>query len=92
MVTGGVVSLPEHVEAVRPGLVTAEPKVLVPLHPMNLNDNTPYQTILNAIPTPVFVVDDDVRIADLNEVASGFSGQEKGDVLSRLLKNRFLMK
>jgi len=60
--------------------------------PMNLNDNTPYQTILNAIPTPVFVVDDDVRIADLNEVASGFSGQEKGDVLSRLLKNRFLMK
>jgi hypothetical protein len=50
---------------------------------MNLNDNTPYQTILNAIPTPVFVVDDDVRIADLNEVASGFSGQEKGDVLRR---------
>jgi hypothetical protein len=50
---------------------------------MNLNDNTLYQTILNAIPTPVFVVDDDVRITDLNQVAYSLSGQEKEAVLRR---------
>jgi PAS domain-containing protein len=48
---------------------------------MNLNDNIPYRTILNAIPSPVFIVDDDVRIADLNVVASAMSGRETGDVL-----------
>jgi hypothetical protein len=50
---------------------------------MNLDDKTLYRAILNAIPTPVFVVDDDVRIADLNDVASTLSGQEKGAVLKR---------
>lgn len=46
-------------------------------------DNTLYRSILNAIPSPVFIVDDDVRIADLNGVATSMSGQEKGAVLSR---------
>jgi PAS domain-containing protein len=50
---------------------------------MDLSDNTLYRTILNAIPSPVFIVDGDVRITDLNAVASAMSGQEKRDVLQR---------
>ena len=50
---------------------------------MDLNGNSLYRTILNAIPSPVFIVDDDVRIADLNGVASSLSGQQKDAVLKR---------
>ena len=50
---------------------------------MDLDGNSLYRTILNAIPSPVFIVDDDVRIADLNGVASAMSGQEKDTVLKR---------
>jgi PAS domain S-box-containing protein len=50
---------------------------------MNPNDNALYRTILNAIPFPVFIVDDDVRIADMNEAASAMSGQEKALLLKR---------
>jgi PAS domain-containing protein len=50
---------------------------------MDLDGNPLYRTILNAIPSPVFIVDDDVRIADLNGIASTMSGQEKETVLKR---------
>jgi PAS domain-containing protein len=50
---------------------------------MDLDGNSLYRTILNAIPSPVFIVDDDVRIADLNGIASTMSGQEKETVLKR---------
>ena len=50
---------------------------------MNLSDDSLYRSILNAIPSPVFIVDDDVRIVDLNRVASALSGQEKGAALTR---------
>jgi PAS domain-containing protein len=44
---------------------------------MSFGENTYYRTILDAIPIPVFVVDGDVRIRDLNEVAISFCGQGK---------------
>jgi PAS domain-containing protein len=50
---------------------------------MDSNDNSLYRTMLNAIPSPVFIVDDDVRITDLNEVAVTMSGQKKLSVLRR---------
>lgn len=50
---------------------------------MELNDNSLYRSILNAIPSPVFIVDDDVQIADLNGVASAMSGGEMVAVLKR---------
>jgi PAS domain-containing protein len=50
---------------------------------MDSNDNSLYRTMLNAIPSPVFIVDEDVRITDLNEVALAMSGQEKVAVLRR---------
>ena len=50
---------------------------------MNLDENIVYQSLLNAIPSPVFVVDDDVRIVDLNQAACILSGQEKRAVLRR---------
>jgi len=46
-------------------------------------DKTLYRTILNAIPSPVFIVDEDVRIIDQNEAAAAMSGQEKELVLRR---------
>ncbi len=44
---------------------------------MTFGENTYYRTILDAIPIPVFVVDSDVRIRDLNDVAISFCGQGK---------------
>lgn len=44
---------------------------------MGFSENTYYRTILDAIPIPVFVVDGDVRIRDLNDVAIRFCGQTK---------------
>jgi hypothetical protein len=44
---------------------------------MGFSENTYYRTILDAIPIPVFVVDGDVRIRDLNDVAIRFCGQGK---------------
>jgi PAS domain-containing protein len=49
---------------------------------MELSDNTLYRTIFNAIPSPVFVVDQDVRVADLNGTATTLAG-EKETVLNR---------
>ncbi len=44
---------------------------------MSFSENGQYRAILNAIPAPVFVVDDDVRIRDLNAAAIRFCGQDK---------------
>lgn len=44
---------------------------------MSFGENTYYRAILDAIPIPVFVVDGDVRIRDLNDVAVSFCGQRK---------------
>ncbi|MGA2961061.1 MAG: PAS domain-containing protein [Candidatus Korobacteraceae bacterium] len=49
---------------------------------MTFSENTYYRTILNSIPIPVFVVDSDVRIRDLNDAAIRFCGQGK-DALYR---------
>src|ERR1039457_1280838 len=50
---------------------------------MNPIDNTLYRTIFNAIPSPVFIVDDDVRITALNKVAATMSGQANEAVVTR---------
>ena len=42
-----------------------------------------YQTILNAIPLMIFVVDDDVRIIDLNDAAKAVFGPDKATILNR---------
>jgi len=42
-----------------------------------------YQTILNAIPLMIFVVDDDVRICDLNHAAATIFGLDKATILNR---------
>jgi PAS domain-containing protein len=42
-----------------------------------------YQTILNAIPLMIFVVDDDVRIHDMNDTATTVFGLDKTTVLKR---------
>ncbi len=39
--------------------------------------------IMNAIPVPIFLVDDDVRILDLNAAASGAFGLQKEAVYHR---------
>jgi PAS domain-containing protein len=57
---------------IKAGMVGAMPK-----------DNTLYRTILNAIPSPVFIVDEDVRIIDQNEAAAAMSGQKMELVLRR---------
>jgi PAS fold len=62
-----------------------------PLKPSEMH----YQTILNAIPIPAFVVDEDVAILDLNRSATHFCGQDReavyrlrgGDVLRCLHAN-----
>jgi PAS domain S-box-containing protein len=50
---------------------------------MKDKDNLYYRTILDAIPLPIFVVDADVRIQDLNEAAGAVFGLNKGTVLKR---------
>jgi PAS domain-containing protein len=45
------------------------------------NDATYYRAILDAIPLPVFIVDGDIRIRDLNAAASRTFGARKPDVL-----------
>jgi hypothetical protein len=48
------------------------------------NDNEMYyQTILNAIPLMIFLVDDDVRIRDLNNAAAAVFGLDRGTILNR---------
>ncbi len=50
---------------------------------MYVNDSF-YRTILDAIPIPVFVVDDDVQIRDLNAVAVNLIGLDfRGFYISR---------
>lgn len=44
---------------------------------MDFSENTYYRTILDSIPIPVFVVDSDVRVRDLNDAALRFCGQGK---------------
>lgn len=44
---------------------------------MDFTKNTYYRTILDSIPIPVLVVDSDVRIRDLNDVALRFCCQAK---------------
>ncbi len=39
-----------------------------------------YRTILDTLPVPIFVVDNDVRIHDLNVAASQFFGVHKGEI------------
>ena len=43
---------------------------------MDFSENTYYRTILDAIPIPVFVVDGDVRIRDLNDVPFDSAARE----------------
>lgn len=50
---------------------------------MQDNDDSYYRTILNAIPLVIFVVDEDVRIHDLNNTASTVFGLNKSTVLKR---------
>jgi PAS domain-containing protein len=50
---------------------------------MKNNNEMYYQTILNAIPLIIFVVDDDVRIRDLNDTAATVFGLDKATVLNR---------
>ena len=42
-----------------------------------------YRVLLNALPMMIFIVDDDVRIHDLNDCAAGVFGLEKAAVLDR---------
>ena len=42
-----------------------------------------YQTILNAIPLMIFIVDGDVRIRDLNNAAATVFGLDKATILNR---------
>lgn len=50
---------------------------------MQGNDDTYCRTILNAIPLAIFVVDEDVRIHDLNHAASTIFGLNKTTVMNR---------
>jgi PAS domain-containing protein len=50
---------------------------------MKHNNNLYCQTILNAIPLAIFVVDEDVRIHDLNQAAATVFGLNKGTILKR---------
>lgn len=71
-----------------------EPAISHPAKPVRPNDMH-YQTILNAIPIPAFVVDEDVTIFDVNLSATEFCGQDRdaayrrrgGDVLRCLHAN-----
>jgi PAS domain-containing protein len=50
---------------------------------MENTDELYYQTILNAIPLMIFVVDSDVRIRDLNQAAATVFGPDKATILNR---------
>jgi PAS domain-containing protein len=50
---------------------------------MELQQNALYRMLLDAIPIPVFVMDDDVRIMDLNEVALKLCATEKAALLQQ---------
>lgn len=50
---------------------------------MQDNGDSYYKTILNAIPLIIFVVDEDVRIHDLNNAAAMVFGSNKATVLKR---------
>lgn len=50
---------------------------------MKNTDELYYQTILNAIPLMIFVVDHDVRICDLNHAAATVFGLDKATILNR---------
>lgn len=50
---------------------------------MKTTDDLNYQTILNAIPLMIFIVDGDVRIRDLNHAAATVFGLDKATVLNR---------
>jgi PAS domain-containing protein len=50
---------------------------------MKTTDDLTYQTILNAIPLMIFIVDGDVRIRDLNNAAAKVFGLDKATFLNR---------
>lgn len=50
---------------------------------MKDKDNSYYRTILDAIPLPIFVVDEDVRIQELNHAAATVFALNKATVLKR---------
>ncbi|MEW6660667.1 MAG: PAS domain S-box protein [Thermodesulfobacteriota bacterium] len=50
---------------------------------MKENDGSYYRTILDAIPLAIFVVDEDVRIHDLNTAAATVFGLNKATVFKR---------
>ncbi len=50
---------------------------------MELHGDALYRMLLDAIPIPIFVVDDDVRVADLNEVAVKLCATEKAGLLQQ---------
>ena len=50
---------------------------------MESRTDTYYQTILNAIPLMIFIVDGDVRIRDLNHAATTVFGLDKATILNR---------
>jgi PAS domain S-box-containing protein len=50
---------------------------------MGKNKESYYRAILNAIPAMIFVVDNDVRIRDLNDAAAAVFGQDKVTILNR---------
>jgi PAS domain-containing protein len=56
----------------------------IPIGIMMRNGNDSYyRTILNAIPLMIFVVDEDMRIRDLNDAAAAVFGLNKATVLNR---------
>ena len=50
---------------------------------MNSLSDSYYQTILNAIPLAVFVVDEDIRVRTLNAAAAAMFGLQESLVLNR---------
>jgi PAS domain-containing protein len=50
---------------------------------MTSREDMYYRTILNAIPLMIFVVDDDVRLRDLNHAAAAVFGPDKSTILNR---------
>ena len=50
---------------------------------MESNKDLDYRAILNAIPLMIFVVDEDVRVYDLNEAAVTVFGPDKATILNR---------
>ena len=50
---------------------------------MESNKDLDYRAILNAIPLMIFVVDEDVRVYDLNEAAVTVFGPDTATILNR---------